>query len=177
MIFSHTSACRTVYAMARDGALPCSHFFAKLSSWGMPVHANALATVLEMCLILLNLVNQTDPVFNTATVAFGASTAYSIMGYYLSYFVPIMLRHTTSKDLFRSSPGFSLGRASLVLGAIACVWIIFIVIVSSALLARLPCIVPSLPGRRASFPRFLKNRLTQLFFKCGSRRFRLPSRR
>lgn len=164
MVFSHTSAVRTVYAMARDGALPFSDALSRTTSWGMPIAANAAAFVAEVGFILLNLNHQPEVAWSGATVAFNASTAvrdnksgsgsgetlnlnptpavshapshppaqYSIMGYYLSYFVPILLRHTSARSTFVPTPDFSLGRASLPMACISLVWIVFIVLVSSA---------------------------------------------
>lgn len=49
----------------------------------------------------------------------------SVIGFYLSYIVPILLRITSGRDKFKPGP-FNLGSWSITIGTIACSWSTFI---------------------------------------------------
>jgi amino acid transporter len=76
-IFSVTSNSRMMYAFSRDGAIPGSSFFAKVSTgWKSPIRTVWLACFLSFCLGLPSL---------GSSVAFSAATSIATIGLYISY--------------------------------------------------------------------------------------------
>lgn len=114
------SAQRVTYAIARDGMLPGSKYFRKLSKGQkMPVNAAllVLAFAIVICVIIIG-----------STVAFFALTATATIATNFSYFIPIVARQTVGKKDFRPAK-WHLGKWSLPLAVIAGVYICFLFVV------------------------------------------------
>jgi amino acid transporter len=113
---SFTVTTRIAYAMARDGAFPCSNYIKTISSHTKaPTGSIAFTCLVDVILILLTLVN---------TTAFGAVTSLSVIGYQISYAIPIYLRITASRNTFTLSD-FNLGGWSICIGTISFTWLLF----------------------------------------------------
>jgi amino acid transporter len=111
---SITSNSRMIYAFSRDGAMPLSKTWHTLSKRRIPANAIWLAAACAFILAVPSLWN---------TVAYTAVTSISVIGLYIAYALPVLLR--------RLNPGFrpgvwNLGRYSAVIGWIAVVWVAFI---------------------------------------------------
>ena len=113
---SITTNSRMIYAFSRDGAVPFSRLWHKLDSGRTPRNAIILAAV---CAFILAI----PTVFNFA--AYVAITSIAVIGLYISYVLPILLR-LIAKD-FKPGP-WHLGAWSRPIGVIAVVWVIFIAI-------------------------------------------------
>lgn len=113
------SAQRITFAISRDGVLPFSRYFRRLNRNKIPVHAALL--VLGMSVII------TTAVIGS-TAAFTAITATATIATNVSYLIPIVARHTVGKKTFKPA-AWNLGRWSLILGVISCLYIIFIFVV------------------------------------------------
>ncbi|KAF9569947.1 hypothetical protein BGW38_008794 [Lunasporangiospora selenospora] len=70
---------------------------------------------------LLGLLYLADP------VAFSAITSIATIGLYISYGIPTFCRITYARDSFEPGP-VSLGRFSIPIGVISCVWIVIITV-------------------------------------------------
>jgi amino acid transporter len=114
---SVTANSRMSYAFSRDNALPGSRLWARINPrTGTPTNSIWLCAALSFILTLPAIWN---------TTAFFAVTSVAVIGLYIAYATPILLR--------RLNPGFrqgrwSLGRWSAPIGWIAIVWVGFIVI-------------------------------------------------
>ncbi|MET7685443.1 amino acid permease [Streptomyces sp. NPDC005423] len=107
------AASRMVFAFSRDGALPGSALWRKVSSRTQtPVAAVWLAVVAAGVLALPSLYSAT---------AYGAVTAINVIGITPAYAIPVFLR-LRAGDRFRPGP-WSLGRWSRPIGWIAVVWV------------------------------------------------------
>jgi amino acid transporter len=90
-----TSASRMMFAFSRDGAIPASHLWTKLSSARVPANA-VLAIALISALITLpalvevNLGTAEDPLI--VPVAFYAVVSVAVIGLYLAFLIPIWQR-------------------------------------------------------------------------------------
>ncbi|MEO3935836.1 amino acid permease [Dermatophilaceae bacterium Soc4.6] len=114
---SVTANSRMSYAFSRDGALPGSRLWAQVNPRsGTPTNSIWLCVG---CSIVLTL-----PALKT-TVAFFAVTSIAVIGLYIAYAAPILLRRLNPE--FRDGP-WTLGRWSTVIGWVAIVWVVFIVI-------------------------------------------------
>ena len=113
------SAQRVTFAISRDGVLPFSRYFRRLSGARIPVHAALLVFVLSVAI--------TCAVIGS-TVAFTAISATATIVTNISYLIPIAARHTIGKPDFQPS-SFNLGRYSTVVGAISALYIMFIFVV------------------------------------------------
>ena len=113
-ISSLTVTSRIAFAMARDGAFPGSD---KLRSvWGVtksPILTVLLVFVIDALLLLLPL---------ATTVALNAVLSITVIGYQISYAIPIILRATTGRASFVQST-FNLGRWSLPIHIVAGTWL------------------------------------------------------
>jgi amino acid transporter len=90
-----TSASRMTFAFSRDGAVPGSRHWSKLSSSRVPANAVMLVAVLAMlvtlpALVEVNLGTKEAPFI--IPVAFYAVTSIAVLGLYLSFAIPIFLR-------------------------------------------------------------------------------------
>ena len=114
---SVTANSRMSYAFSRDNALPGSRLWARINPrTGTPTNSIWLCAALSFVLTVPAIWN---------TTAFFAVTSVAVIGLYIAYATPILLR--------RLNPGFrqgrwSLGRWSAPIGWIAIVWVGFIVI-------------------------------------------------
>jgi amino acid transporter len=114
---SVTANSRMSYAFSRDNALPGSRLWARINPrTGTPTNSIWLCAALSFILTVPAIWN---------TTAFFAVTSVAVIGLYIAYATPILLR--------RLNPGFrqgrwSLGRWSAPIGWIAIIWVSFIVI-------------------------------------------------
>ncbi|WP_330461006.1 amino acid permease [Streptomyces sp. NBC_00820] len=107
------AASRMVFAFSRDGALPGSHLWRKVSARTQtPVAAVWLSVVVAGVLTLPSLYSAT---------AYGAVTAINVIGITPAYAIPVLLR-LRAGDRFQPGP-WSLGRWSRPVGWIAVVWV------------------------------------------------------
>ncbi|PWN49138.1 amino acid transporter [Violaceomyces palustris] len=115
-----TDASRVFYAFARDGALPFSGFISSVNRFTQtPVNATWVTVVCSAILGLLTLQS-------TAGLAL-FSTA--VIGLYVSYVIPVAFRISSyGRRHFR--PGaWHMGKASVYVGSVACLWVAFIVVI------------------------------------------------
>src|SRR5713226_4476209 len=113
---SVTSNSRMIYAFSRDGAVPGSEFWHKVNPrTRTPTNSIWLAVVGAFILGLPYLWN---------TEAYFAVTSIAVIGLYVAYGIPILLR-LLAGEKFQRGP-WHLGRWSYVVGWIAVIWIAFI---------------------------------------------------
>ncbi|KAJ3396023.1 hypothetical protein HDU92_004326 [Lobulomyces angularis] len=111
---SFTVSTRIAYSMARDGAFPLSKKIAYVSPTNQsPVGSVILVLSIDIILLLLNLVNETT---------FTAVTSIATIGYQISYAIPILLRVTTSKNVFELGK-FNLGTLGIPMGWLSFIWL------------------------------------------------------
>jgi amino acid transporter len=113
---SITTNSRMIYAFSRDGAVPGSKTWHKLDENKIPKNAILFAAVGAFLLALPSVVSQ---------VAYIAVTSIAVIGLYISYIIPIILR-LKSKD-FKPGP-WNLGKWSKPIGIVATIWVVFITI-------------------------------------------------
>ncbi|TVY45160.1 Thiamine transporter [Lachnellula occidentalis] len=114
------SAQRVTYAISRDGILPGSKYFRRLSKRNrMPIHAAFL--VLTMSVII------TTAVIGS-TVAFSAITATATIATNVSYLFPIIARQTVGRNSFEPAK-WNLGRWTIPCAVVASVYISFLVVI------------------------------------------------
>lgn len=110
------SAQRVTYAISRDGVLPFSSVFRKLSKRKMAVNSAYLVCALSIAI--------TTAVIGS-TVAFSAITATATIATNLSYLFPIIARQTIGRKEF--IPGkWNLGKFSAPLAVISTLYILFL---------------------------------------------------
>ena len=115
---SVTANSRMIYAFSRDGAVPGSRFWHRINKrTRTPTNSIWFAAVGAFILGLPYL---------WSTVAYAAVTSIAVIGLYIAYGIPILLR-LRSGDGFQRGP-WHLGRWSYLIGWIAVVWIAFIAI-------------------------------------------------
>jgi amino acid transporter len=115
---SVTSNSRMIYAFSRDGAVPGSELWHKINPrTRTPTNSIIFATVAAWILGLPYL---------WSPVAYAAVTSIAVIGLYIAYGIPILLRLLAGAK-FQRGP-WHLGRWSYVIGWIAVVWIAFIAI-------------------------------------------------
>jgi amino acid transporter len=90
-----TSASRMTFAFSRDGAIPGSRLWSKVSSNRVPANAVVLVGVVSAivtlpALISVNVGTAKDPL--VIPVAFYAVTSIAVIGLYLAFAIPIWLR-------------------------------------------------------------------------------------
>ncbi|KAF4625240.1 hypothetical protein G7Y89_g12929 [Cudoniella acicularis] len=114
------SAQRVTYAISRDGILPGSKYFRRLSTKNhMPIHAAFL--VLAMSITI------TTAVIGSV-VAFSAITATATIATNVSYLFPIIARHTVGRHTFEPAK-WNLGRWTIPCAVVSSVYISFLVVV------------------------------------------------
>ncbi|MDQ1665913.1 MAG: hypothetical protein QOH75_1944 [Actinomycetota bacterium] len=96
-----TSASRMTFAFSRDGAMPGSRHWQKLTSKRVPANAVMLvavccAIVTAPALIEVNIGTPDDPLI--LPVAFYAVTSIAVIGLYLAFAIPIYLRWRQGDD-------------------------------------------------------------------------------
>lgn len=111
---SITTNSRMIYAFSRDGAVPFSRLWHKLDRGRTPRNAIILAAVAAFVLAI-------PTVFNFA--AYVAITSIAVIGLYISYVLPILLRFMAKE--FKPGP-WHLGSWSRPIGIISILWVIFI---------------------------------------------------
>lgn len=115
---SVTANSRMIYAFARDGAVPASQFWHRINHHTRtPTNSIWLAAVGAFILGLPYL---------WSPVAYFAVTSIAVIGLYIAYGIPILLR-LRAGDRFQRGP-WHLGRWSVPVGITAVVWIAFIAI-------------------------------------------------
>ncbi len=115
---SVTANSRMIYAFSRDGAVPGSQFWHKINArTRTPTNSIWFAAVGALILGLPYLWNP---------VAYGAVTSIAVIGLYIAYGLPILLR-LLSGEKFQRGP-WHLRQWSYIVGWIAVVWIAFIAI-------------------------------------------------
>jgi amino acid transporter len=113
-ISSLTVTSRIAFAMVRDGALPGSERLRVV--WGVtksPIYTVLLVFVIDALLLLLPL---------ATTVALNAVLSVTVIGYQISYAIPIILRATTGRASFVQG-AFNLGRWSMLVHVLAGAWL------------------------------------------------------
>jgi amino acid permease (GABA permease) len=124
---SVTANSRMIYAFSRDGAVPGSEFWHKINPrTRTPTNSIWFAAVGAFILGLPYLFSP---------VAYFAVTSIAVIGLYIAYGIPILLR-LLAGDKFQRGP-WHLGRWSYIVGWIAVIWIVFI-----AILFVLPQVAP-----------------------------------
>jgi amino acid transporter len=113
---SVTTNSRMIYAFSRDGAVPFSNSWHKLDKGRTPRNAIIISVALAFVLAIPSLVSE---------VAYIAVTSIAVIGLYISYIMPIILRQS-AKD-FKRGP-WHLGKWSRPIGVVAIVWVAFIVV-------------------------------------------------
>jgi len=114
------SAQRVTYAISRDGILPGSKYFRRLSKKShMPIHAAWL--VLAMSVII------TTAVIGSV-VAFSAITAAATIATNVSYLFPILARHTVGRHSFEPAK-WNLGRWTIPCAVVSGCYISFLCVV------------------------------------------------
>jgi amino acid permease (GABA permease) len=115
---SVTANSRMIYAFSRDGALPGSDFWHRVNKrTRTPTNSIWLAAIGALILGLPYLWN---------AVAYAAVTSIAVIGLYIAYILPVILRLRLG-DRFKRGP-WHLGRWSRVVGVIATIWVAFITI-------------------------------------------------
>src|SRR6202140_3124036 len=115
---SITANSRMIYAFSRDGAVPGSEFWHRINKrTRTPTNSIWFAAVGAFILGLPYLYSP---------VAYFAVTSIAVIGLYIAYGIPILLR-LLAGDRFQRGP-WHLGRWSYLIGWIAVIWIVFIAI-------------------------------------------------
>ncbi|MFY9915998.1 MAG: amino acid permease, partial [Nocardioidaceae bacterium] len=86
-----TSASRMTFAFSRDGAIPGSQLWSKLSASKVPANAVMLVGVISVIITLPSLV-KVDIGGAPVPVAFYAVTSVAVIGLYLAFLIPIWQR-------------------------------------------------------------------------------------
>jgi amino acid permease (GABA permease) len=109
---SVTANSRMAFAFARDGALPGSRIWKKVNPrTGTPTNSIWLCVTISTILVAPSLWNST---------AFAAATSIAVIGLYIAYVGPVLLRRLNSDFV----PGpWSLGKWSAPIGWVAIVWV------------------------------------------------------
>ena len=128
---SVTSASRMLFAFARDGAVPGSGLWSRLSSERVPVNAVIIVSALAWLLMLPTLAN--------GAIGYLVGTSIAVIGLYLSYAAPIYLRLRAGNRFARGA--WSLGRHYSWIGYVALGWIMLI-----SVLFLLPVSPRGIPG-------------------------------
>jgi amino acid transporter len=113
---SITTNSRMIYAFSRDGAVPGSKAWHKLDKNRTPRNAILFSAVVAFLLAVPSVFSQ---------VAYIAVTSIAVIGLYISYIIPIVLR-LRSKS-FKPGP-WNLGKMSKPIGVIATIWVVFIAV-------------------------------------------------
>ncbi len=114
---SVTANSRMTYAFSRDGALPGSRLWAQVNPrTGTPTNSIWLCVACSTVVALPAL---------KSLVAFFAVTSIAVIGLYIAYAVPVLLRRLNPDFV---SGAWNLGRWSAVIGWVAVAWVAFIVV-------------------------------------------------
>ena len=116
---SVTANSRMLFAFSRDGAVPFSNYWHKISKRShVPVHSAWFGAVGAFIL---------SAPYLWSAVAYGAVTSIAVIGLYVAYLIPVYLRRTNGAA-FHPGP-WKLNKWGPVIGWIAIVWVIFICII------------------------------------------------
>jgi amino acid transporter len=127
---SITSASRMMFAFSRDGAVPFSTLWRKVSSTRVPVNAVIAIAVLSWALMIPTLVN--------GTVGYAVGTSIAVIGLYIAFALPIILR-IKAGDSFEAG-AWSLGKHYKWVSTLAVAWIAIV------------CLLFLLPAYEAGVP-------------------------
>ncbi|KAI8933078.1 hypothetical protein NX059_009723 [Plenodomus lindquistii] len=121
-----TSTSRTVWAFARDKALPFDRYFSHVNpKYQTPVRAVVVVTILQMLLGFIYLGN---------TTAFNAILSMAVLGLYASYLVPIIYFMICGRPNFtaRDYGIFRMPKAiGLAVNLLSCAWLILAMVFST----------------------------------------------
>lgn len=118
--FCVTANSRMLYAFSRDDGIPGSRWWKRVNATtGTPVNS-IIAMVCAAIVLGTSLLG--------STVAFSAMSSIGVIGMYISYGIPQVLRLTVARKWFKKGP-FHLGRFSHVIGWIGVFWCCFITVV------------------------------------------------
>uniref|UniRef100_M8CPF1 Putative amino-acid permease n=1 Tax=Aegilops tauschii TaxID=37682 RepID=M8CPF1_AEGTA len=120
-IGSITSNSRMGYAFSRDGAMPYSNVWHRVSRHEVPLNMVWLSVAVAFAMALTSLGSQ---------VAFQAMASIATIGLYISYVLPIFFRVTTARKSFIPGP-FHLGQYGLAVGWAAVLWVAFVTVLFS----------------------------------------------
>ena len=117
---SVTANSRMIYAFSRDGAVPGSRFWHKVNKrTRTPTNSIWFAVVGAFILGLPSLYQNKG-----YSVAFFAIVSVAVVGLYVSYVIPVLLRRMRGSDF---TPGpWQLGKWSPIIGWTAVVWVVII---------------------------------------------------
>lgn len=116
-LFSMTSNSRMMFGFSRDGGLP--HLFTTISKkFESPIRTIWLAAFLSFCLAIPSL---------GSSVAFSAATSIATIGLYVSYAIPIFIGLIYPRTFVKGP--FNLRWASRPIALIACLWVVFLIVV------------------------------------------------
>jgi amino acid transporter len=120
-IASVTANSRMIYAFSRDGAVPFSSYWHKVSKRShVPVHSAWFGVVGAFLLAATAM---------KSSVAYFAVTSIAVIGLYVAYLIPVFLRRINGKAFV---PGpWKLGKWGPFFGWVAIVWVAFICILFS----------------------------------------------
>ena len=125
------AASRATWAFARDKAIPFYTHFGKISMHpcfpDVPVNALVLSTTIQVLLGLIYLGSST---------AFNAFVGVAVMCLGASYALPVAISLVQGRTEVADAP-FGLGRAGVVVNAIAVAWVVFAIVLFS-----MPAVVP-----------------------------------
>ncbi|MDB4868153.1 MAG: amino acid permease [Cohnella sp.] len=129
---SITSFSRMMYAFSRDKGMPFSGQWAQISKkFRTPAKAIWLAVILSFLLAFIDyIIKSVNPDTSYTTIAF--LTAVSVVGLYLAYGIPILLKLlAVSQGKFQKKHlgPWHLGKYSNFIAVIALLWIVFICII------------------------------------------------
>ena len=119
-IASTTSASRMMFAFSRDGAVPGNRLWKKVSK----VDRIPIFTVWAICVLAFL---TPLPALWYGYTGYAASTAVAVIGLYIAFVLPIILRLRAREKFERGA--WHLGRHYVWIDLIAIVWIIFICVV------------------------------------------------
>jgi amino acid transporter len=116
---SLTSASRMMFAFSRDGAIPGHGFWRRINPrTRVPVNAVWAIAVLSWALML--------PTLSNAAVGYLVATSIAVIGLYLAFVLPIILRYRAGESFDRGA--WHLGKHYRWIDPIAIIWIVFICI-------------------------------------------------
>ena len=119
---SLTVTSRIGFALARDGAFPGSAFLRRVNPvTKSPIQMVVLVLIIDCLLLLLPLATM-ELDSDYGAIAFNAVTSICVIGYQISYCIPLMLRGTVAAKTFVQS-SFSLGRFGTLVANLAWLWL------------------------------------------------------
>lgn len=128
---SITSASRMMFAFSRDGAVPGSRLWRRVSRNRVPVNAVIAIAVLAWALMIPTLVN--------GAIGYLVGTSIAVIGLYIAFALPIILRIRAGDRFERGA--WSLGRHYRWIGSLAVAWIALVCV-----LFLLPVSPEGIPG-------------------------------